>query len=103
MPLYLPSLRLFPLFHTNERFSLYSHPQLRRLRSEIVRCKKEKNEANEIVQRVQEQTMKEKQDFDQLAEGLQQQMMTAVTVAVQKLEKANHKIAALERQVAELI
>jgi hypothetical protein len=46
--------------------------------------------------------MKEKQDFDQLAEGLQQQMMTAVTVAVQKLEKANHKIAALERQVAEL-
>jgi hypothetical protein len=46
--------------------------------------------------------MKEKQDFDQLAEGLQQQMMTAVTVAVQKLEKANHKITALEGQIATL-
>jgi hypothetical protein len=68
----------------------------------MVRCKKEKNEANEIVRRLQEQTMKEKQDFDQLAEGLQQQMMTAVTVAVQKLEKANHKIAALEGQIAGL-
>lgn len=68
----------------------------------MVRCKKEKNEANEIIRRLQEQTMKEKQEFDQLAEGLQQQMMRAVTVAVQKLEKANQKIAALEGQITEL-
>jgi hypothetical protein len=46
--------------------------------------------------------MKEKKDFDQLAEGLQKQMMTAVTMAVQKLETANHKSAAQELEIAEL-
>jgi vacuolar-type H+-ATPase subunit H len=74
---------------------LYSHLQL-------ALCKKEKNEANEIIRRLKEQTLKEKQDFDQLAAGLQQQMMTAVTMAVQKLDKANEKNAALERENAEL-
>jgi hypothetical protein len=44
--------------------------------------------------------MKEKQDFDQLAEGPQQQMMTAVTVAVQKLKATNYD-RVRERQVAE--
>jgi hypothetical protein len=45
--------------------------------------------------------MKEKKEFDQLAAVLQQQMMTAVTVAVKKLEQANQKNALLERVIAE--
>jgi hypothetical protein len=90
----LPSPRQF-LKCTNEPFPLYSHLQL-------VRCKKEKSEANEIIRRLKEQTLKEKEDFDKLAEGLQQQMMTAVTMAVQKLDTANEKNAALEKEIAEL-